>query len=100
MLRLALPQGGKILAGRVIHRSAVNAMALLDIIPVWLLPEQDAGMGLPGRISPQKVEKALQEQPGYQSGVSDEPRLLWGMFGYRRDLPGVAHAPRHTGIGG
>ena len=38
MLRLAAPEGGKILCSRVIHRSAVNAMALLGLEPVWAMP--------------------------------------------------------------
>ena len=63
MLRLALPQGGKLLAGRVIHRSAVHTMALLDITPVWLLPQPDAGPGLAGRIDPRDVEAALSANP-------------------------------------
>jgi arginine/lysine/ornithine decarboxylase len=39
MFRLALPEGGKVLCSRVIHRSAVNAMALLGIEPVWAMPD-------------------------------------------------------------
>ena len=39
MLRLAAPRGGKILCSRMIHRSAVNAMALLGIEPVWAMPQ-------------------------------------------------------------
>lgn len=39
MLRLAAPLGGKVLCGRVVHRSAVNAMALLGIEPVWAMPQ-------------------------------------------------------------
>ncbi len=42
MLRLALPRGGKILCSRVIHRGAVNAMALLGLEPVWAMPENVA----------------------------------------------------------
>ena len=38
MLRLALPRGGTVLCSRVIHRSAVNAMALLGLEPVWAMP--------------------------------------------------------------
>ena len=30
MLKLALPYGGKIIASRMIHKSAVNTMAILD----------------------------------------------------------------------
>ena len=38
MLRLAAPQGGEILCSRVLHRGAVNAMALLGLEPVWSMP--------------------------------------------------------------
>ncbi len=64
MLRL-VSMGGKrtIIAARVLHRSAVNAMALLDLEPVWLLPKQDAGPGLPGRVRPEDVKDALAAHP-------------------------------------
>lgn len=39
MLRLAAPEGGKVLCSRVIHRGAVNAMALLGLEPVWAMPQ-------------------------------------------------------------
>lgn len=64
MLRLVSQTGKrKILVSRVLHRSAVNAMALLDLEPVWLYPTQDAGPGLPGRIRPETVAAALTEHP-------------------------------------
>ena len=63
MIKLAAPCGRKIIAGRVIHRSAVNAMILLDLQPIWVWPRADAGSGLPGRIYAQDVEKALAENP-------------------------------------
>lgn len=63
MLRLAAPSGGKILAGRIVHRSAVNAMALLGLTPIWVWPRQDAGPGLAGRISAQDVAAELQAHP-------------------------------------
>lgn len=36
MLRLVAPNGGKILCDRVVHRSAVSAMAMLGIEPIWI----------------------------------------------------------------
>jgi arginine/lysine/ornithine decarboxylase len=39
MFRLAAPRGGKVLCARNVHRSAVSAMALLGIEPVWALPD-------------------------------------------------------------
>ena len=49
MLRLVSADSNKktILTDRILHRSAVNAMALLDLNPVWLLPRADAGLGFP-----------------------------------------------------
>lgn len=63
MLRLAAPSGGKIVMGRVIHRSAVNAMALLGLTPVWVWNRQDAGPGLAGRIDARDVADALNRHP-------------------------------------
>ena len=56
MLRLASQRGNKILFARNIHRSAVNACALLGIIPKWILPKSENGL-FTGRISPKDVEK-------------------------------------------
>ena len=39
MIRTAYSPGGKILCARNAHRSAVSAMALLGIDPVWLYPK-------------------------------------------------------------
>lgn len=39
MLRLAAPLGGTVVCSRTVHRSAVNAMALLGIQPVWAMPD-------------------------------------------------------------
>lgn len=39
MLRLACPQGGRVLCARNVHRSAVNTMALLGLEPVWSVPD-------------------------------------------------------------
>ena len=56
MLKLACQRGNKILFARNIHRSAVNACALLGIIPKWILPKSDNAL-FTGRILPQDVEK-------------------------------------------
>lgn len=60
MLRLVSPNGGKIISGRTIHKSVINTMALLGIEPIWVLPKQDAGTHLPGRISSEEIKKELE----------------------------------------
>lgn len=80
MLRLASQKGNKILFARNIHRSAVNACALLGITPQWVVPQSENGL-FTGRISPKDVENAfLQDKnisalyvtsPDYYGELSD-----------------------------
>lgn len=59
MLRQVAPVGGKLVCSRIIHESAINTMALLNIEPVWVLPRADAGDNLPGRIYAEDIERVL-----------------------------------------
>lgn len=59
MLNLCVKLGSKIICSRVIHRSAINTMALLDIEPIWIYPNQDAGKGIPGRVDCNELEKLI-----------------------------------------
>lgn len=79
MIRLATRNGGRLLCGRNIHRSAVNAMVLLGIEPIWILPRN--GGAFTGRIYAEDVRKALAENddicgcyitsPTYYGEISD-----------------------------
>ncbi len=79
MIRLAAQNGSKLICGRNIHRSAVNAMALLGIDPIWVLPKSDGYFT--GRIDADDIRKALSENndvcgcyitsPTYYGEISD-----------------------------
>lgn len=86
MLRLALPQGGKLLCGRVVHRSAIHAMALLGITPVWVLPDSSAGVRFSGRIPPEAIAAQLQAQPDIRGIYLTSPDY----FGVLCDIPAIA----------
>lgn len=86
MLRLAAPTGGKLICGRVIHRSAVNTMALLGIDPVWVMPEPDAGEGLAGRITPEGVRKVLEKAPEAKGVYLTSPDY----YGVICDIQGIS----------
>ena len=73
MLRLAMPAGGKMIVGRTIHRSAVNAMALLNIEPIWVYPRKDAGEGVPGRVHPDDILMAYQKHPNAKAVYLTSP---------------------------
>ena len=94
MLRLAVPEGGKVITGRILHRSAVNAMALLDLRPVWVLPENDAGPGLPGRIRPEDIRSALARHPDASAVYLTSPNY----YGVLCDIPAIARICREFGV--
>lgn len=80
MLKIACCFGKKILFARNIHRSAVNAAALLGIEPVWVMPKSRNGL-FTGRVSPSDIEKVLDgdreisacyiTSPDYYGEISD-----------------------------
>lgn len=63
MLALACRPGDTVIAGRTLHTSAVNAMGLLGLRPVWVWPDGSAGPGMGGRIRPEDVQAALEAHP-------------------------------------
>ncbi|MCI1953028.1 MAG: amino acid decarboxylase [Clostridiales bacterium] len=71
MLHLACPEKGKVLCSRRIHRSAVNAMALLGLEPVWVKP-QELLLYLQ---SPVQVNACYVTSPDYYGRVLDIPAL-------------------------
>ena len=73
MLALACGTGRKLVISRNIHRSAINACALLGLEPVWVYPEQDAGDWFLGRYSPEAVGQALADMKDAAAGFLTTP---------------------------
>ena len=81
MLKLALPYGGKIVASRMIHKSAVNAMAILNADVKWIMPEFDQKNSCFKQVSAKKIEEILQKNsniscvyitsPNYFGNIAD-----------------------------
>ncbi len=94
MLRLAAPEGGKIICGRVIHRSASNAMALLGLDPVWVLPDSSAGEAFAGRITAQGVAQALKENPDAKAVYITTPDY----FGVMSDIAALSKEAEKYGV--
>ncbi len=94
MLALACGTGRKLVISRNIHRSAINACALLGLEPVWVYPEQDAGDWFLGRYSPEAVGQALAAHPDAAAVYLTSPDY----FGVMSDLTGIAEACRDYGV--
>nr|WP_319489467.1 aminotransferase class I/II-fold pyridoxal phosphate-dependent enzyme [uncultured Caproiciproducens sp.] len=80
MLRLAAPNGGKIVCSRVLHRSAVNAMALLDLQPVWTMPDQ--------------IISAVEKNPDAKAVYVTSPNY----YGELLDIPAIAQACKKADV--
>ncbi|MEG2295873.1 MAG: DegT/DnrJ/EryC1/StrS family aminotransferase [Oscillospiraceae bacterium] len=63
MIALVAKKGGKLICGRTIHSSAVYAMALLDITPIWVYPKDNDCLGVGGRLLLEDIRQAVLENP-------------------------------------
>ncbi len=59
MIRLSAKSGDKILCDNIIHRSAISAMALLNITPIWLERKICRYSGLATEINLEDLEKKI-----------------------------------------
>ncbi|WOC32312.1 MULTISPECIES: aminotransferase class I/II-fold pyridoxal phosphate-dependent enzyme [Caproicibacterium] len=71
MLRLACPQGGRVLCARNVHRSAVNAMALLGLEPIWVMPNAVQN----GINNTESINACYVTSPDYYGRLQDIPVL-------------------------
>ena len=90
MLRLATAGksagGRRVVCARNLHRSAVNALSLLGLEPVWVWPRPFPGSALPGAIRPEDVERALAAAGGAAAVYLTSPDY----YGVLSDIRGIA----------
>jgi arginine/lysine/ornithine decarboxylase len=86
MLRCALPHGGKLLCGRVLHRAAADAFCLLSIEPIFLECDDSSSEYFPGRVTPQALTEALQRHKDARAAYITCPDY----FGSLNDLTALA----------
>ena len=94
MLALACRPGQKLVASRGLHSSAVNTMALLDLEPVWIYPDDSAGPWFAGRYTPQAVEEALKACPDAAAVYITSPDY----FGVISDIQGISQVCKARGV--
>lgn len=94
MLKLALPYGGKVVASRMIHKSAVNTMALLNAEVEWVMPEFNKSQGCFEQIKPEKIENILQKGEKYSCVYITSPDY----FGNIADVKKIAQICHQHGV--
>ena len=86
-------RGETVLLDRGSHRSAYNALALLDLKPVYLERPWLASEGITGPISPSSVAQALEEHPEAKTLCITSPTY----YGVLSDLPALAELMHRRG---
>ena len=87
MLDAAAGMGGTLILDRGCHKSLCHGMAMLDITPVWLLPEWDL---LPRPISPDMVRQALEAHPEAKALCLTSPSY-YGVLTPLREIAEICH---------
>lgn len=90
-LSLCAQPGEKVLMDRGCHRAAFNALALLDLEPVWLERLWLSSENLTGPIFPEDVEKALSRNPGIKTICITSPTYA-GVLSNIEGISRVVHA--------
>ena len=85
-LALTAGAGGEVLLDRGSHRSAFNALALLDLTPHYLPRPWLEQEGVTGPIQPQTVEQALLRHPKAKTVCITSPTY----YGVLSDIPALA----------
>ena len=69
----AVKKGGHILIARNCHKAVYHAAYLRDLKGSYIYPHEDAELGINGGISPQRVERCLDENPDIEAVLLTSP---------------------------
>ena len=69
----AVPRNGQILVARNCHKAVYHALYLRNLTPTYIYPQVDFKWWINGGISPDKVERALAENPEIQAVFITSP---------------------------
>lgn len=69
----AVKKGGHILIARNCHKAVYHAAYLRDLKVSYIYPHEDAKLGINGGISPQRVERCLDENPDIEAVLLTSP---------------------------
>ncbi|MBQ3027767.1 MAG: aminotransferase class V-fold PLP-dependent enzyme, partial [Lachnospiraceae bacterium] len=89
-----VPYGGSVIVARNCHKSVYNGLQMVNAKMNYLLPEWDAVLGCYGSVSPEAVEKALQDTPETKLVIVTSPTYE----GVISDIEGICKAAHAKGV--
>ncbi len=83
-------EGDKIIIPRNVHRSAINALIISGVIPVYVNPGVNHKLGIPLGMSTEDVERAIEENPDAKAVFVNNP-TYYGICSDLRRITRIAH---------
>lgn len=90
MILAAANPGDKIIIPRNCHRSVIGAVILGRLQPIYINPELDTRLNIASGISPQAVQKTIQEHPDAKAVVITSP-TYYGVCSDLEQIAQIAH---------
>ncbi len=90
MIMSVCKAGDKIIMPRNVHRSAINALIVSGIIPVYVDPGVDKRLGIPLGMSVSAVANAIEENPDAKAVMVNNP-TYYGVCADIRSIVKLAH---------
>ena len=94
MIMSVCKAGDKIIMPRNVHRSAINALIVSGIIPVYVDPGVNPKLGIPLGMSVSAVRKAIEENPDAKAVMVNNPTY----YGVCSDLRSIVKTAHEHGI--
>lgn len=90
MILSVCKSGDKIIMPRNVHKSVINALILCGAIPVYVNPEVDTRLGISLGMEPEKVKKAMEDNPDATAILVNNP-TYYGVCSDLRSIVKLAH---------
>lgn len=84
-------EGGRLIMARNCHKSVFNALTLGNIQPAYIYPELLADWGILGRITPEEVKRAMDENPDADAVILPSPNY-YGICSPVREIAREVHS--------
>lgn len=94
MLRLVTKGGGRVLCARNCHKAVINALSLLGIEPIFVLPRPFDGSGLAGEIKASDIEKILSRESDIAAVFITSPDY----YGVISDIKAISEVSHKYGV--
>ncbi|MGN1417539.1 MAG: aminotransferase class I/II-fold pyridoxal phosphate-dependent enzyme [Oscillospiraceae bacterium] len=91
MIMSVCKEGDKIILPRNVHKSAINALVVSGIVPVYVDPGVNSQLGIPLGMSVENVRKAIEANPDAKAVMVNNP-TYYGVCADLKGIVGLAHS--------